>query len=151
MLVTVHKPCHVPHASRFFFFFRLFYLSTRFLFVLALEIFCHPLTNLFPSFYCFLCFFGCYECWLPAEAVSCATCLADNNFRNVSKKWVRSWSHTKNYNGNSKAFCVKRNTIKRKKNSRNNNSDRKIIMTQNVFSLIPQTWESVYYALIETS
>ena len=86
-----------------------------------------------------------------AEAVSCATCLADNNFRNVSKKWVRSWSHTKNYNGNSKAFCVKRNTIKRKKNSRNNNSDRKIIMTQNVFSLIPQTWESVYYALIETS
>ena len=46
---------------------------------------------------CLLCFFGCYECWLPCLSAAMRhttwrTIFTERPF-SVSKEWVRSWSH----------------------------------------------------------
>ena len=71
----------------FSFFLRLFYLLTRFLPVLITE--SSPshsrtgVTNLFP---CFLCSFGCYECWF--RCISRAMCHIHHTNNNLRKMFI---------------------------------------------------------------
>ena len=92
-------------TSSLLFFFRLLYVSTRFLSVLTLESSAiHWLTNWQTCFRvsgCFLCFFGCCGYWLPwishvphasSRITTWGTIFMERSF-SVSNEWVRSWSH----------------------------------------------------------
>ena len=80
--------CHIVHQSisseELFFFFRIFYLSTRFLSFLTPA--SSVIFNLFPSFWLFLFFYVCCGCWLPLMRqvmCQCATCISNINLRNI--------------------------------------------------------------------
>ena len=84
------------HGEVYFEHLRFFYLSTPWNF-------CHLLANLFPSFwlFCVLLWMRWMQvtvhklCHLPhtSRITTCGTIFAEI-FSGVSKKWVRSWSHT---------------------------------------------------------
>ena len=107
---TVFILLHMEHQSvasfehLLFFFFRLFYLSTRFLFVLILEFpVIYQLANLFSNFWLFLVLFWmlwmlvtvnkrCHESHAPRIATW--ETIFTETFFVVLKEWARSWSHT---------------------------------------------------------
>ena len=92
-------------TSSLFFFFRLFYLSTRFLSVLTIAIdWLTGLTNLFPSFWLFLVLFWMLwmlvtvhkPCHVPhASRMKTSRTIFTERLFSVSKQWVRSWSHAR--------------------------------------------------------
>ena len=84
--------------------FSFFYLPTRFFSVLTLEYSAIHWLTCFRVPGWFLCFFGCYEYWLPCILVKLChvphaswiitwgTIFIEPLF-SVSQEWVRSWSH----------------------------------------------------------
>ena len=91
-------------TSSLFFFFRLFYLSTRFISVLTLKSSAiHWLTCFRVSSGLFLVLFGMVWmlvtvhklCHVPhaSRITACGTIFIERHF-SVSKEWVRSWSHS---------------------------------------------------------